>query len=143
MEDLSDDVSLQAADDVSLAETFGGAPGHVVDCGLMKAHTDDDGAIDSRVQLPVTAVVDAMATRGHPGGRRDRLIPASFARAPSDLMRSGLSPTTMRIFTSGVGPDAERLHELRGGSENESLDHRLQLRCLSVESDPAPTARSR
>ena len=66
------------------------------------------------------------------------LMPASFASAASERIRSGLSPTTMRIFTRGVDSDAERLHELRGGSEYKSLDHRLQLRCLCVESEPAP-----
>ena len=71
MEDLADDVSLQATDDVALAEAFGGAPGYVLDCALMEPHADDDGAIDRGVQLPVSAAVDAMATRGHPGGRWD------------------------------------------------------------------------
>ena len=34
-----------------------------------------------------------------------------------------------------VGPDAERLDELRGGLEDEFLNYRLQLRCLSIQSD--------
>lgn len=64
VEHLADDLSLQASDDVALAEAFGGAPGSALDCGLMKAHSDDDddGAIDRGVQLSVSAVVDAMAT---------------------------------------------------------------------------------
>ena len=38
---LMDDVADEASAYVSLAETFGGAPGDVVDRGLMESHPDD------------------------------------------------------------------------------------------------------
>jgi len=137
VEDLADDVSLQATDDVALAEALGGAPGYVLNRGLMEPHADDDGAIDRGVQLPVSAAVDAMATRGHPGGRWDGADAGEFRKGGLGADPSGIVADDYEDLGRGIDPDAERLHELRRGSENKSLDHRLQLRGLCVESEPA------
>src|SRR3954465_12302033 len=42
--DLTREVALQAADDLSFGESLGGAAGDVVDGGLVEAHADDDAA---------------------------------------------------------------------------------------------------
>ena len=64
--DLTDDVSLEAADDVTFAFAFGGSAGNVSLRGLMVLHAHDHCAVDRSVELSVSAVVDAMLAAGHP-----------------------------------------------------------------------------
>jgi hypothetical protein len=53
--DLPGDVALEAADDLGLRLAVGRPAGDVVDCRLVKAQPHDDGPVESRVGLTMTA----------------------------------------------------------------------------------------
>ena len=69
---LAGEVALEAAADFFEGFAFGGAPG---DVGLGLFAVQDPpfrDVVQRTVQLPVTAVVDAVPVDGFPAGRRDR-----------------------------------------------------------------------
>lgn len=64
--DLTDDVALEASNDVSFASTFGGSAGDVCFRLLVVLHAQDHCALDGRLELAVSAVIDAVLAGGHP-----------------------------------------------------------------------------
>src|SRR3954471_9158661 len=70
--DLASQEALEAADDLALRQSFGGAAGDVVDGGLGPAHAHDDHAVERGVGLPVPAAVEAVAAVGLAGPGRNR-----------------------------------------------------------------------
>ena len=59
--DLAGDVPLQAADDVTLGQSLGGAPGDVIHgAGILVGNADQHDAVDRGVGLPVASAVDAV-----------------------------------------------------------------------------------
>jgi hypothetical protein len=66
--DLAGDVAFQAADDLSFAFAFAGAPDDVGPCRLVVAHADEDDPIERGVRLAVATAVEPVAVRLARGG---------------------------------------------------------------------------
>ncbi len=58
--DLAGDEPFQAADDVFLGQTLGGAAGDVVDGGLMSAHAHDHDSVERCVGLAMSSPEEAV-----------------------------------------------------------------------------------
>ena len=95
-EDFPDHEALETANDLGLALSLRRAAPDIVDRGLMTAHAHDDHAVKGGVGLPVATAVEPVAGDLATGGW-DRAAPQSLARAPSEWIRSGLSPTRTSI----------------------------------------------
>src|SRR5665647_2191980 len=107
--DLADDVALEAADDLALGLALGGAPGDVVDGGLVEAHADDDGAVDRCIELAVPAVVDAVPPGGQSGAGGDRADPGELGQGGFGMDALGVVTGDDEDLGGGVHADAERL----------------------------------
>jgi hypothetical protein len=59
--DFSREESFEAAHYFGFGLSFGGAPGDVVDCGLVETHSDYDDPVQGRVGVAVTAAVESVA----------------------------------------------------------------------------------
>lgn len=60
MVDLADDVALEPSNDVTFGLAFGRSSSRVSFCRLVVLHPDNAGAVDRRVELAVTAMVDTV-----------------------------------------------------------------------------------
>src|SRR5918993_5539911 len=64
VEDFAGDVSLQAADDLALAQAFGRASLDVVAGGLVMSHPDDGDDVEGAVRGPVSTAAEAVSAAG-------------------------------------------------------------------------------
>src|SRR3954451_9282354 len=119
--DLSGDVAFEAGDDFAFAFAFGGAPGDVVDGGLVKAHADDHGPIERAVGLSVPAVVEAVALDGARAGR-DRAGAAELGEGGFGVDALGVVAGEDEHLGRGIGADPERLAQARGGGGGELVE---------------------
>src|SRR4051794_12894289 len=95
-EDLPRDVALEAAHDLRLRLSFCGATSDIVDSRLVAAHQSNDDPVEGGIGLaiasavqPVRLVLPLEAGSGQ--------APHILAKAASERMRSGLSPTRISI----------------------------------------------
>ena len=102
-EDFASDVAFEASHDLIFGFSFGETPCHVVAGGLVATHVHDQDDVQGSVGVAVTAAVesvpDGFAARGF-----QRQTPQSLARAPSLLIRSGLSPKAASRVAAVSGP---------------------------------------
>ncbi len=63
--DLADHVAFEATDDVSFGFSFSCSARDIGDGGFMKTHAGNHGAVDRRVELTVSAMVDPVFPAGH------------------------------------------------------------------------------
>src|SRR3954454_20934277 len=134
--DLAGDVAFEAADDLPFTLAFGGAAGDVVDGGLVKAHADDDGAVERAVGLSVTAVVEAVALGGARAGG-DRAGAAELGEGGFGVDAVGVVAGEDEHLGGGVGADPERLAKLWGGGRGELAEDLVVRADLFIERDPA------
>src|SRR5258706_12817258 len=78
-EDLTGNVALRAAHDLRLRPSFAGPPPHVVDCGLVQAHSCHYDPVQGGIGLAVAAPVQPLGGFGGPL-RRERGRPAPLSK---------------------------------------------------------------
>nr|WP_043345550.1 hypothetical protein [Belnapia moabensis] len=94
---------LEAADDLCLALSFGRSPTDIAKRGLVRPHSHDGDAVQSsigcRFPLRFSRCLLVLPLEAGTGQ-----APHSFARAASERMRSGLSPTKISISAAVPTP---------------------------------------
>src|ERR1700754_5013540 len=135
--DLSSDVALQTADDLSFAQALGGAPLDVVAGRLVMAHPHDGGDVERAVSRPVASPAESVAAGG-----------SSAARwlwcDAAELGEGGLVADAVGVVAGGdeelageLDPDAVQLDECRCGSAHQDFDLPVQRLDLLVEDLPS------
>src|SRR6266540_6497651 len=112
--DLAGDESLQASDDVLLAQALCGTSTDVVECRLVPAHPHDDDSIERGVGLAMASTKEPVSV-GHTARCRN-------GTRPTELRKGRFRPDPRRIvagddhhFSGGVSADAERLSKRGNG----------------------------
>ena len=110
--DFSSDEALEAADDVSLGESFRRSLGHIVLRWLVVLHANDRCAIDRSIGLAVSVPGKAMTSR-HAGGRRYGSDAAQFGECRLGVNAVGIVAKDDEYLRGGVRSDAEAIAQGR------------------------------
>ena len=86
----------------------------------MVPHPHDDGPVERGVSLSMTAAVEAVAARCHPGRRRDGAGPAELGEGGFRMNPIGGVAKDDQHLGGGVGTDAQALTQRRRGLGGES-----------------------
>ena len=78
LKDLAGEKAFETADDLPFGPPFSGASFDVVEGWCVELHPHDDGPVERGVGLAMTAAVEAVAPRRHPGRSRDGAGPAKL-----------------------------------------------------------------
>ena len=103
----------------------------------MVPHPHDDGPVERRVSLSMTAAVEAVAARRHPGRRRDGAGPAELGEGGFSMNPIGVVAKDDQHLGGGVGTDAQALTQRRRGLGCESTQVTAVVHDLDGESEPA------
>ena len=94
LEDLTGDVALEHAGDLTGGLAFGATAGDVVPGRLVRAHASDHHAVERVVGLAIAAAVEPVAA-GLADDASSGATPHMWANAASLVNRSGLSPAAI------------------------------------------------
>ena len=103
----------------------------------MVPHPHDDGPVERRVSLSMTAAVEAVAARRHPGRSRDGAGPAELGEGGFRMNPIGVVAKDDQHLGGGVGTDAKALTQRRRGLGGESTQVTVVVHDLDGESEPA------
>ena len=103
----------------------------------MEPHPHDDGPVERGVGLAMTAAVEAVAPRRHPGRSRDGAGPAKLGEGGFRMNPIGGVAKDDQQFGGGVGTDAEALTQRRLGLAGESTQVTVVVHDFDGESEPA------
>ena len=103
----------------------------------MGPHPHDDGPVERGVRLAMTAAVEAVAARRHPGRSRDGAGPAERGEGGFRMNPIGGVATDDQHLGGGVGTDAQALTQRRRGLGGESTPVTVVVHDLDGEREPA------
>ena len=111
---------------------------HVVDGGLVEAHTHDHGAIQRSVRMSVSASVEPMASGTHSGGSGD-------GASSTQLGEGGLGTDSLGVVSEhgehrggGIGTDTESIAQSGSGGGGELVKEAVVRGELLGQREPAP-----
>ena len=107
LKDLAGEKACETADDLPFGPPFSGASFDVVEGWCVEPHPHDDGPVERGVGLAMTAAVEAVAPRRHPGRSRDGAGPAKLGEGGFSMNPIGGVAKDDQQFGGGVGTDAE------------------------------------
>lgn len=136
--DFSSDEALEAADDVSLGESFRGPLGDVVLGRLMVLHPNNCGAVESGIGLAMSVPRKTM-TSGHARRCRYGSDAAQFGECRLGVNAVGIVAKDDEYLRGGVRSDAEAIAQGRRQRGGEFGDNRVVIFHLSVQELP-PTS---
>ena len=113
LKDLAGEKAFKTADDLPFGPPFSGASFDVVEGWCVEPHPHDDGPVERGVGLAMTAAVEAVAPRRHPGRSRDGAGPAKLGEGGFSMNPIGGVAKDDQQFGGGVGTDAEALTQRR------------------------------
>lgn len=120
--DLAGDVALEAADDLSFAEAFGGAALDVVDGGLVAPHSDQGDDVEGAVGGAVASSAESVSSGGAAAA-------GGLWRDAADLREGCLAVDPAVVVTGGdqelagdLGADAVQFDELGGCVTDQGID---------------------
>ena len=135
--DLAGDVALEAADDLSFAEAFGGAALDVVDGGLVAPHSDQGDDVEGAVGGAVASSAESVSSGGAAAA-------GGLWRDAADLREGCLAVDPAVVVTGGdqelagdLGADAVQFDELGGCATDQGIDLAVEELDLLVETLPA------
>ena len=104
---------FETADDLPFGPPFSSASFDVGEGWCVEPHPYDDGPVERDVGLSMTAAVEAVAARRHPGRSRDGAGPAKLSEGGFRMNPLGVVAKDDQQLGGGVGPDAETLTQRR------------------------------
>src|SRR4051812_35054705 len=135
--DLACDVALEAADDLALAQAFGGPACDIVASWLVMSHPDDSDDVEGAVCRSITAAAEPVA----PGGAATA---GGLWGHPAELGECGLVPNPFGVVAGGdqelsgdLSSDAMQLNQCRCGRFDHGLDLAVESLDLFIERFPA------
>src|SRR5215207_120851 len=124
--DLPGYVALQAADNLSSALALRGAPCDVLLGATISSHPSQTDHVQCSVGVPVAAAVEAVSN-DHAGGSLDGRDPAEAGEGGLAPQPLGIIPGHDQQWRGVVGSYARKGNQLRGGSQNQPIEVRVQL----------------
>ena len=113
LKDLAAEKAFETADDLPFGPLFSSASFDVGAGGCVEPHPHDDGPVERGVGLSMTAAVEAVAARRHPGRSRDGAGPAKLSEGGFRMNPLEVVAKDDQQLGGGVGPDAETLTQRR------------------------------
>ena len=104
----------------------------------MVPHPHDDGPVERGVSLSMTAAVEAVAARCHPGRSRDGAGPAELGEGGFRMNPIGVVAKDDQHLGGGVGTDAQALTQRRRGLGGESTQVTVVVHDLDMRSKVHP-----
>jgi hypothetical protein len=135
--DLAGDVALEAADDLTFAQSFGGASFDVVAGGLVVAHPDDGDDVQRAVRGTVAAAAEPVPASGATAAGGLRCDAAALGEGSLAVDPVGVVAGGDQELAGDLDADAVQFEQLGGSSAGKGLDLLVEALDLVVELLPA------
>src|SRR5690606_2347727 len=134
---LSSDESLQAADDLALAEALCGASFDVGAGGFVSSHADDCDDVERAVRGAVTAPAESVASRRSPARGGLWCDAAELGESGFAVYPGGVVADRYQELAGQLGADAMQFHQVGCGLGDEGRDLDAELLDLFVQRLPS------